>query len=111
MQATSHFYLFSQSGEDNIIQKCRASRFCCRASGFSSHLPCRTIAVGTIFEAWLYIHNESYKHKDASRQAEKVIRYVHCLTIVICFEEIPITKNASGIKKVIPNWKGQYPIG
>jgi len=26
-------------GEDIIKQKCRTSRFCCRASGFSSHLP------------------------------------------------------------------------
>ena len=49
MQATPHFSLICQLGEDNIIQKCRASRFCCRASGFSSHLPCsRTGSCGTI---------------------------------------------------------------
>jgi len=42
MQTTTHFSLICQSREDIIIQKCRASRFCCQASGFSSHLPCRT---------------------------------------------------------------------
>jgi len=37
--------------EDIIIQKCRASRFCCScwASGFSSHLPCRTSSCGNNF--------------------------------------------------------------
>jgi len=49
MQATLHFSLICQSGEDIIIQKCRASRFCCRASGFSSHLPCRTSSCGNYF--------------------------------------------------------------
>ena len=34
MQATQNYSLICQSGEDIIIQKCRASRFCCRASGF-----------------------------------------------------------------------------
>ena len=34
--------LICHLGEDIIIHKCRASRFCCRASGFSGHLPCRT---------------------------------------------------------------------
>ena len=33
MQATPHFSLICQSGEDIIIQKCRSSRFRCRASG------------------------------------------------------------------------------
>ena len=37
MQATPHFFLICQSGEDIIIQKCRENRFCWRASGFSSH--------------------------------------------------------------------------
>jgi len=46
MQATPHFSLICQLGEDIIIQKCRASRFSCRASGFSSHLPCRTSSCG-----------------------------------------------------------------
>jgi len=44
MQAKQHFTLFCQSGEDIFIQKCRASRFCCRESGFSSHWP--QVAVG-----------------------------------------------------------------
>jgi len=43
-------------------------------------------------------HNESYKHKYASRQAEKVIRSQ------IVLRKYPITK------KVIPHWKGQYQI-
>ena len=51
MQATPHFSLICQSEEDIIIQKCRASRFRCRASGFSSHLPSRT-SCGNNFEAW-----------------------------------------------------------
>jgi len=42
MQATLHFSLICQSGEDIIIQKCRAS-------GFSSHLPCRTSSCGNYF--------------------------------------------------------------
>jgi len=42
MQATLHFSLICQLGEDISIHKCRASRFCCRTSGFSGHLPCRT---------------------------------------------------------------------
>jgi len=42
MQATPPFSLICQSEEDIILQKCMASRFCSRASGFSSHLPCRT---------------------------------------------------------------------
>ena len=46
MQATPHFSLICQSEEDIIIQKCRASRFCYRESGFSSHLPCRTSSCG-----------------------------------------------------------------
>ena len=46
MQATPYFSLFCQFGEDIIIQNCRASRFCCRASGFSSPLPCRTSNCG-----------------------------------------------------------------
>jgi len=46
MQATLYFSLICQSGEDIIIQKCRASRFCCRASGFSSHLSWRTSSCG-----------------------------------------------------------------
>jgi len=37
MQATPHFSFICQSGEDIIIQKCRESRFFCRARGFSSH--------------------------------------------------------------------------
>ena len=49
-------------------------------------------------------HNESYKHKDASRQAEKVIRSQNCSPIVICFKEIQISKNAS-----LPSL-GIYPI-
>ena len=46
MQATPHFSFICQSGEDIIIQKCRENRFCWRASGFSSHLPCRTSSCG-----------------------------------------------------------------
>jgi len=49
MQATPHFALFVMSGEDSNIEKCRASRFCCRASGFSSHLSCRTSSCGNNF--------------------------------------------------------------
>jgi len=41
VQATPYFSLICHSREDIIIQNIRASRFCCRASGFSSHLPCR----------------------------------------------------------------------
>ena len=51
MQTTPHFSLICHSGEDNIIQKWRASRFCCRASGFLSHLPCRTSSCGKKIEA------------------------------------------------------------
>jgi len=34
MQEKQQHFSLCQSGEDIIIQKCRASRFCCRASGF-----------------------------------------------------------------------------
>ena len=51
MQTTPHFSLICHSGEDIIIQKWRASRFCCRASGFLSHLPCRTSSCGKKIEA------------------------------------------------------------
>jgi len=51
LHATPHFSLICQSGEDIIIQKCRASRFCCRASGFSSHCLAGRVAVETIIEA------------------------------------------------------------
>ena len=40
------FPLICLLGEDIMIQKCRASRFCYRASGFSSHLPCRMSSCG-----------------------------------------------------------------
>jgi len=46
MQATPHFSILCLSGKDIFIQKCRASRFCCRASGFLSHLPCRMSSCG-----------------------------------------------------------------
>ena len=49
MQTTPHFSLICQSGEDIIIQKCGASRFCCSASGFLSHLPCMTSSCGNNF--------------------------------------------------------------
>ena len=38
-----------QHKETFLIQKCRASRFCCRASGFLSQLPCRTSSCGNNF--------------------------------------------------------------
>jgi len=57
MNATPHFYLICQLGEDIIIQKCRASRFCCRGSGFSSHLPCRTSSHGN--NCWEMLCNTS----------------------------------------------------
>ena len=46
MQATPHFSLICHLGEDIMIQKCRASRFCYRASGFSCYQPCRTSSCG-----------------------------------------------------------------
>ena len=49
MQATPQFSLICQLGEDIIIQKCRANRFCCRLSEFSSHLLCRTSSYGNNF--------------------------------------------------------------
>ena len=42
MQATPLFSILCQSGEDIIIQKCRAS-------GFSSHLPCRASSCEIFF--------------------------------------------------------------
>jgi len=55
MQATWHFSLICQSGED-IIQKCRASRFYCRASGVQVTCIAGRVAVETIFEGWFYTH-------------------------------------------------------
>jgi len=49
MQATQHFSILCLSEEDIITQKCRASRFCCRESGFSSYLPFRTSSCGDNF--------------------------------------------------------------
>jgi len=45
MQATPHFTILCQSGEEIIIQKCRTGRFCCKASGFPNLFQ----VVGTIF--------------------------------------------------------------
>jgi len=52
MQATPHFSLIP--GEDIIIQKCRASRFCWRGVEFQVTCPAGRVAVGTIFEADVY---------------------------------------------------------
>jgi len=49
MQETPHVSILCLSEEDIIIQICRASRFCFRASGFSSYLPCRTSICGDNF--------------------------------------------------------------
>ena len=47
MQASLHFSLICQSGEDIIMQKCRASRFCCTCLA-------GRVAVETIFEASIF---------------------------------------------------------
>jgi len=38
-------------GEDIIIQKCRASKFCCRAMGFQVTSPAGQVAVETILKS------------------------------------------------------------
>ena len=48
MQAKNAFLPYLSVGR-NIVQKCSASRFCCRASGFLSHLPCRMSSCGNNF--------------------------------------------------------------
>jgi len=51
MQATPHFSLICQSGEDIIIQKCRARRFCCTASELKVTCLAERVVVETIVEA------------------------------------------------------------
>ena len=56
MQTTPHFTLICQSGEDIIIQKCRASRFCCTC--LVGRVAVETIVEASIFETWVLCQSE-----------------------------------------------------